>query len=137
VKSVLVSSDEVVMVAEPDLANLRNAKNVVDTLKQLRPNDRLPQLVINRVNVPKRPEIKPEEFAAALGLEAPVTIPFEPQLFGTAANNGQMIAELDSKHAIASVFSDIANSVSGKSTASKTKRAGLSAILSKLTGRSG
>lgn len=136
VKNMLVAADEVVMVAEPDLANLRNAKNIIDTLKQLRPNDRLPLLVINRVNVPKRPEIKPEEFATALGLKTVLTIPFEPQLFGTAANNGQMIAELDGKSPISDVFSEIAHVVSGKSSSGKSKKSGLSSILSKLTRRS-
>lgn len=136
VKNVLLNADEVVMVAEPDLANLRNAKNVIDTLKQLRPNDRLPLLVMNRVNVPKRPEIKPEEFATALGLKTSMTIPFEPQLFGTAANNGQMIAELDAKNPVADVFAEVAQAVSGKSNPGKTKKAGISSFLSKLTGRS-
>ncbi|WP_417688025.1 AAA family ATPase [Roseibium sp.] len=131
-RNVLVSADEVVIVAEPDLANLRNAKNVVDTLKQLRPNDKLPMLVINRVNVPKRPEIKPDEFATALGLSAPVTIPFDPQLFGTAANNGQMVAEVDAKHATATLFSELAQMVSGRSDGNKVKRNALNSILSKL-----
>ncbi|WP_289035332.1 AAA family ATPase [uncultured Roseibium sp.] len=134
-KNVLVSADEVVIVAEPDLANLRNAKNVVDTLKQLRPNDRLPQLVMNRVNVPKRPEIKPDEFASALGLPAPLIIPFDPQLFGTAANNGQMIAELDAKHSVSVLFSELAQQVSGRSDTNKSKRTGLNSLLSKLIGK--
>ncbi|MBO6754903.1 MAG: CpaE family protein [Roseibium sp.] len=130
VKNVLVTADEVVMVAEPDLANLRNAKNVVDTLKQLRPNDGPPHLVINRINVPKRPEIKPDEFATALGLKTLVAIPFEPQLFGTAANNGQMIAEVDGKHAVAEMFSELANVVTGKVNPGKGKRSGLTKLLS-------
>lgn len=131
-KNVLMTSDEVVVVAEPDLANLRNAKNVVDVLAQLRPNDRAPRLVINRVNVPKRPEIKPEEFANALGLDLVCQIPFEPQLFGTAANNGQMICEVDAKHAISETFSDLANTVLGKVNPTKSKRSGLGALMAKL-----
>nr|WP_244299284.1 CpaE family protein [Roseibium aquae] len=137
IKKVLVSADEVIMVAEPDLANLRNAKNLVDALKQLRPNDRSPHLVINRLNVPKRPEIKPDEFASALGLDTSIMIPFEPHLFGTAANNGQMIAEVDPKHAIAGLFSQMADKVSGKANPSKAKRSPLGALLSKLGRKAG
>ena len=51
----------------------------------------------------KRPEIKVEDFAAALDLTPTAVIPFEPQLFGTAANNGQMIAEADPKSPIAGI----------------------------------
>jgi len=137
VKKVLVAADDVVMVAEPDLANLRNAKNLIDALRQLRPNDRLPQLVINRANIPKRPEIKPDEFASALGLKPAVVIPFDPQLFGTAANNGQMIAEVDNKHAVAGMFDDLANIVSGKVNPGKTKRSPLGSLLAKLGRKSG
>lgn len=135
IKSILLNADDVVMVAEPDLANLRNAKNIIDTLKQLRPNDRPPLLVMNRVNVPKRPEIKPEEFATALGLNSLLTIPFEPQLFGRAANNGQMIAELEAKSSVADVFSEIAHLVSGKTDPGRAKKTGISSLLSKLTSR--
>ena len=137
VKETLLNVDEVVLVAEPDLANLRNAKNTVDVLKQLRPNDRPPHLVMNKVNVPKRPEIKPEEFAGALGLQVQASIPFEPHLFGTAANNGQMIGELDGKHAISRMFDDLAQSVSGKSQPSKAPRSSLGGLFSKLKRKAG
>lgn len=137
IKNTLLNVDEVVLVAEPDLANLRNAKNTVDMLKQMRPNDRPPQLVMNKVNVPKRPEIKPEEFAGALGLTVQASIPFEPQLFGNAANNGQMIGEIDGKHAIARMFDGLAHSVSGKAQPARTSRPGLGGLLSKLKRKAG
>ena len=53
----LTQADEVVITAVPDLANLRNAKNIVDMLKKIRPNDTPPQLILNQVGMPKRPEI--------------------------------------------------------------------------------
>lgn len=137
VRQTLLGVDEIVLVAEPDLANLRNAKNTVDLLKQLRPNDRPPHLVMNKVNVPKRPEIKPDEFASALGLSVQAAIPFEPQLFGTAANNGQMIGELDNNHAITRMFDDLAQSVSGKTQPSKVSRSGLGGLLSKFRRKAG
>ncbi len=82
------------MVAGPDLANLRNAKNMVDLLRAARPNDHRPYYCLNQVGVPKRPEITPADFAKALEDQPLAVIPFEPQIFGTAANNGQMIAEV-------------------------------------------
>lgn len=137
VKNTLLNVDEIVLVAEPDLANLRNAKNAVDILKQLRPNDRAPHLVMNKVNVPKRPEIKPDEFAGALGLQVKAVIPFEPQLFGTAANNGQMIGEMDGKHAVTGMFDNLANAISGKVQPAPTSRSSLGGLFSKLRRKSG
>jgi cellulose biosynthesis protein BcsQ len=39
VKHTLLQADEVIITAAPDLANLRNAKNIVDLLQQVRRND--------------------------------------------------------------------------------------------------
>ena len=91
----LVGADDILIVAAPDLANLRNAKNLFDLLRAARPNDRRPYYCLNQVGVPKRPEIKPADFAKALeDRAARGRFRSSPQLFGTAANNGQMIAEV-------------------------------------------
>lgn len=120
-KQVLAAADEVVVVAEPELANLRNAKNLVDTLTEIRPNDPAPRLVLNKVGVPKRPEISTVEFANALDVEPIAIIPFEPALFGTAANNGQMISEADMKNPIAETFMIMSQILTGKAQV-KTKK---------------
>jgi pilus assembly protein CpaE len=93
-RSTVITADEIVLVAAPELASLRNAKNLIDFLKAARPNDALPKLVLNMTGVPKRPEIPVKEFGAAVGIEPCLVLPFEPQLFGTALNNGQMLAEV-------------------------------------------
>ena len=46
-KQVVLRADHVVITANPDLANLRNAKNLIDQMKVTRPNDRQPILVMN------------------------------------------------------------------------------------------
>lgn len=91
----LVGSDEVILVCQPDLASLRNGKNIIDNLNAKRPNDAPPRLVMNMSGVPKRPEIPIKDFSAAIGVEPEIVLPFDPQLFGTASNNGQMISETD------------------------------------------
>lgn len=115
VRKTIGALDEIIIVAEPDLANLRNAKTMVDMIKLLRPSDADPTLVLNKVGVPKRPEISPAEFAAALGIELIGQIPFEAALFGTAANNGQMIAEVSSGHKINETFRAISFRATGRS----------------------
>ena len=91
-KRALVGADDILIVAEPDLANMRNAKNMLNVLKAARPNDRPPLYCLNQVGMHKRPEITPREFAKALESQPIATIPFNSKMFGTAANNGQMIA---------------------------------------------
>jgi len=107
-KRILLQADEVVITAAPDLANLRNAKNILDLLKQSRKNDAVPHLVMNSVNMPKRPEISIKEFEQALDLKCVAVIDFDSETFGQAANNGQMIEELNPKAKCVPAFRDIA-----------------------------
>ena len=108
-KEVVLKADHVVLTAMPDLASLRNAKNLVDQLKAARPNDRLPVLVLNQVGVPKRPEISVKDFGQAIELDPKVIIDFDAHLFGTAANNGQMIEETSDRSKAAEAFRSLAN----------------------------
>lgn len=108
-KEVVLKADHVVLTAMPDLANLRNTKNLVDQLKAVRLNDRPPLLVLNQVGVPKRPEISVKDFGHAIELEPKAVIDFDAQLFGTAANNGQMIEEISDKSKAADAFRSLAN----------------------------
>jgi len=108
----LIAADEVVIVATPDLASLRNAKNMIDLIKQGRPNDAPPRLVLNQVGVPGRPEIPAKDFGAALGVHPSLIIPFEPKVFGAAANNGQMILDAGGKSKAGEAFQTLAQIVS-------------------------
>src|SRR3954466_8573831 len=131
-KRALIGADDILIVAAPDLANLRNTKNMYDLLKASRVNDHKPSYCLNQVGVPKRPEIKPADFAKALEDQPVAIIPFEPQMFGTAANNGQMIAEMSPNHRTAETFRQLAQLLTGRSEAKKAKGGLLTPLLSKL-----
>ena len=132
-KRMLVAADDVLIVAAPDLANLRNAKNLFDTLRAARPNDSKPKLIMNYVGVQKRPEIAVGDFAKAIEVEPAAIIPFEAKLFGTASNNGQMIAEVEAGNAIAQSFSEIARIATGRAEIRKAKKSILEPFLSRIT----
>lgn len=124
-RQTLLAADEIVIVATADLASLRNAKNIVDLVRSQRPNDAAPKLVLNQTGIPKRPEIPTKEFAAAIGLEPCLTIPFDPQLFGTAANNGQMLAEVQADSRAAECVRELAGLVTGRAVQRIAKKSGL------------
>ena len=128
----LIAADDILIVAAPDLANLRNTKNLIDLLRAARPNDSRPQYCLNMVGVPKRPEIKTADFAKALEFEPIASIPFEPQVFGTAANNGQMIAEVSSSHRSAETFRSLAQSLTGRTEVKRSRTSLLTPLLEKL-----
>jgi pilus assembly protein CpaE len=135
VKRAMITADEIVVVAGPELASLRNAKNLIDLARASRPNDSGARLVLNQVGLPKRPEIDAAEFSKALNVEVLTSIPFDAQLFGTAANNGQMIAEVQANGKINEAFVQIASAVTGRGEARRGKRGLFDPLVAKLTRR--
>ena len=131
-KKVLLGADEIVITAVPELASLRNAKNLVDTAKAARPNDFEPRLILNQVGVPKRPEISPADFSKALDLEPTLIIPYDPQMFGTAANNGQMIEEVAENSKVTEGIRYLASQLCGREEAPKENKSFLAPLLGKL-----
>jgi pilus assembly protein CpaE len=131
-KRALVSADEILIVAEPDLANLRNAKNMLNSLKASRPNDRAPLYCLNQVGLPKRPEIAVREFAKAIESPPIAAIPFDSRLFGTAANNGQMIAEVSASHRTTRMLLQVAQRLTGRGDAKKSRGSFLAPLFKKL-----
>lgn len=128
-RTVLAGADEVVITASPDLANLRNTKNMLDALKKLRPNDRPPHLILNQVGMPKRPEISTSDFCEPLETDPVAIVTFDPQLFGNAANSGRMISEIDARSPTAETFSQLAHIVTGRASVKKPKKGGLGKVL--------
>ena len=131
-RRMLVFADEVVVIASPDLANLRNAKNLIDNVKSARLNDAPPRLVLNGVGMLKRPEIAAAEFAKAVETGPTAVIPHDAKLFGAAANNGQMIAEIEPNGKTAQVFADLASALAGRTDVRKPKRGVLEPLIARL-----
>lgn len=131
----LVGADEIVIVAAPELASLRNAKNLYDTVRQGRPNDRKPRVVLNQVGLPKRPEIGAAEFAKAMGAEIACALPFDAALFGTAANNGQMIAEVQKTGKVADAFVDLAAAINGRAEPKRARANPFEPLIARLARR--
>ncbi len=117
----ILSADDVVIVTIPDLAGLRNCKNLLDLVRAARPHDAPPTIVLNMAGVPKRPEIPLKDFADALGVQPAITIPFDPAIVGAAANNGQMIVEMapESKPGVA--LDTLAMALSGREPVARKK----------------
>jgi len=104
-------------------------------LKAARPNDHPPLYCLNQVGMPKRPEIEVGEFAKAMESRPIAAIPCDSKLFGTASNNGQMIAEISASHRTTLLFQQIAQQLTGRGEAKKPQRSLLSPIINRLQGR--
>jgi pilus assembly protein CpaE len=120
-RQTLNSADDVVIVATPELASLRNTKQMVDRIKATRPNDSPPTIILNMAGVPKRPEIPTKDFGEVVGVQPGFVLPFEPQVFGMAANNGQMICEMAPSSKAAIMLEGLAVAVCGREPPPKRK----------------
>ncbi|WP_162654479.1 CpaE family protein [Lentilitoribacter sp. Alg239-R112] len=128
----LAAVDTVVVCATPDLANLRNAKNIFDVLGKARPNDPIPHLILNQVGMPKRPEISVSDFCDPFDVDPLAVVPFDAALFGNAANSGRMISEMEPKSPTAETISQISHILTGRTEVKKQKTSPLAGLLSKL-----
>ena len=127
-RKVLLESDDLIIVATPDLASLRNAKNMVDLFRRARPNDAPPRLVLNQVGVPNRPEISIKDFGEALALTPSLSLPFDPKMFGQAANTGQMLSQIAPKSRIAEGIDHLAQQIARRDPPAVEKASVLSSL---------
>ncbi len=131
VKHTLLNADEIIITSTPELASLRNTKNIVDLLKASRPNDEAPRLILNQVGMPKRPEIPAAEFAKAVGIAPSLVIPHDPQSFGAAQSNGQMLFEVAPKSKSAELLAAFTQVLLGTDKGGKAAKSSMSSILQK------
>lgn len=93
VRAALCAADEVVVVAGPDLASLRNADNMLKLLRSERDKLSPPTVVLSMTGLPKRPEIPLKDFSEALCVKPAALLAFEPELFAAAEADGCTIHE--------------------------------------------
>jgi pilus assembly protein CpaE len=85
--------------------------------------------------MPKRPEIEVKEFIKTVESKPIAIIPCDSRLFGEAANNGQMIAEVSASHSTSKMFVQMAQRLTGKGETRKPRSSLLAPLMNKLRAR--
>lgn len=114
VSDAIAAVDDLVIVTKPDLTGLRNAKSLVEYLGSKRGTDAPTRLVLNQVGAAKRSDLSDKEFKDALALTPSVSIPYDPEAFGRALNNGEMLAKAAGKSKANDAIAQLARLVSGR-----------------------
>jgi TPR repeat protein len=125
VREVLIAADEVLLVASPDLASLRNTDNLMKLLRVQREARAEPAIALTMTGVPKRPEISLKDFTEAVSAGPAVTFAFEPDLYGDAEQSGQLVCVTSPKSKAAQAIEVLACGFTGRSVVErkpKTKR---------------
>ena len=63
-----------------------------------------------------------KDFSATVGVPPTMVLPFEPQLYGSAANNGQMLMEVQPKSQTAEAILRLAQAVTGRAPAAEADK---------------
>ena len=80
-------------------------------------------------------KLSDKEFEQALDLKAISVIDYDSESFSQAANNGQMIVEVDSASKTGEVLSEIGRTVMGRAEAKKQKKTLLDPIMARILKR--
>src|SRR5690606_31914749 len=113
VSGTLLQSDEVVIVASPDLANLRDAKQLVEWQKSRRGNAAT-RLVLSKADAAKRNQLSTKDFQDTLGINPSLAVSFDATLFAQLMNNGQMIGEGAKGHKLTEQLRQFARQLGAK-----------------------
>jgi pilus assembly protein CpaE len=124
VAGTLTQSDEVVVVASPDLANLRDAKQLTEWLRAKRGNAS-PRLVLSKADAAKRNQLSAKDFQETLGIVPSLSVGFDATLFAQLMNNGQMIAEGAKGHKLNEHLRQFARQLGAKKGIAKSGGKGL------------
>ena len=131
-QDVLVDADETVIVGVPDLYNLRDGKNMMEFLSPNRGAGAPTRLVLNKAGEAKKGELSEKDFKEVLNMSPTITVPFDPDAFAMAMNNGEMLRKVAGKSKAAQAVESLAKIVSGKESLSKAKEVKSKGLLNSL-----
>jgi pilus assembly protein CpaE len=130
-ESLMIGADEAVVVVTPDIANIRDGRNLLDFLTGKRGESRAARLIINKSDLAKRTKLLPKDISNTLGVQPIANIPFDPVVFIEASNDGKMVGERFKSHKLVGTFTDLAmklgarGSVKGRPEAKKFSMSGM------------
>lgn len=107
-------ADECVVVAEPTLLSLRNAKMLMESIAEQRANDTPPHYVISKKGLRQRRELDAGTFEQTLSQAAIASIDHQPAIFSRAENEGSLVADALPRSQAAESFRSIAWALSGR-----------------------
>lgn len=113
IRDLIVEVEELVVVAEPDLTSLRDAKNIIEFLGPNR-GEAPTRVVLNKVGTVKRAELSEKEFRDALAITPSIHIPSDPAAFSGALNNGELIFKGAGKSKAALAINELAKLISAR-----------------------
>lgn len=120
VQDILMSSDEIVITAYPDLVNLRDVKNLLELFGTKRSINAPNRLAFNSVGRAKKSELASNYYEESTKVAPSVTVPFDAGLFSQALNDGQMLSQVGKNSKVVKEINRLAKIVSARDVDAKS-----------------
>ncbi|SDE56774.1 AAA family ATPase [Rhodospira trueperi] len=111
VRDLLLDASAVVLVAYPDLSNLRDVQKMTTFLTEKRKMSLPTCVVLNKVGMAQKAELAAKDFEDVLGRAPTASVPFEPVPFGQALNNGEPVLKKSSSKTFVRSIDQLAESL--------------------------
>lgn len=121
VQELLLQADETVIVAYPDLAGVRNTKNMLEFLEDGRGVDTPARLLLNKIGASKKTELRVKDFETAVERVPLFSIQYEPIVFGTAMNNGELVVTANKHGKVTQKLMRLSKEISGRLDPEKSR----------------
>ena len=121
VQELLLQADETVIVAYPDLAGVRNTKNMLEFLEDGRGVDTPARLLLNKIGASKKTELRVKDFETAVERVPLLSIQYEPIVFGTAMNNGELVVTANKHGKVTQKLMRLSKEISGRLNPEKSR----------------
>ena len=121
VQELLLQADETVIVAYPDLAGVRNTKNMLEFLEDGRGVDTPARLLLNKIGASKKTELRVKDFETAVERVPLFSIQYEPIVFGTAMNNGELVVTANKHGKVTQKLLRLSKEISGRLDPEKSR----------------
>jgi len=107
-------ADDIVLVSSPELAGMRNARNLLDQLRLIRTHDQPPLMVINRAGRSRYGEIARKDFEKHIGQDVAVALAEDMEAFGKTLTYGKTMLDARPRSKAARAITQLTELICGR-----------------------
>jgi len=123
VRDILLDASAVLLVAYPDMSNIRDAQKMAAFLGEKRRFSLPTALVLNKVGMAPKAELSAKDFEEVVGRAPTASLPFEPAAFGQSLNDGEPVIKKSASKAFQRSMGQLIKGLQLEDLGSRTRRA--------------
>lgn len=131
-KAAIIQSTHLYLIMTPTIRSVRNMSMLLNFIKQIRPNEPAPKIILSQVSHPDMIELKTSDIEKSLGISIEQEFHYYPDAIERAIAEGKLVKDVQGSDEFISEIHDFISGFFGKRTTVKKNNSLLQNILSKL-----